>query len=85
MHSVAFGDGDRKLVAACEHGSAWLWNLPEPMLHRGRVEVAVRLLAFAERFWIERFGALDDDRRYLLALHDAARETLDAERVAALG
>ena len=28
MHSVAFGDGDRKLAAVSEHGRAWLWTLP---------------------------------------------------------
>ena len=28
MHSIAFGDGDRKLAAVSEHGRAWLWTLP---------------------------------------------------------
>lgn len=28
MHSIAFGDTDRKLAAVSEHGRAWLWTLP---------------------------------------------------------
>lgn len=31
MHAVAFGDDDRKLIAACEHGNAWAWTLPPPL------------------------------------------------------
>lgn len=34
------------------------WNLPEPLLHLGRPEAAAQLMAFAETFWITRFGPL---------------------------
>jgi tetratricopeptide (TPR) repeat protein len=41
------------------------WNLPEPLLHLGRPETAALLMAFAETFWLARFGALgDDDNAY---------------------
>ena len=42
-----------------------LWNLPEPLIHLGKAEMAVPLLGFAEHFWIRTYGPLSEaDRDY---------------------
>lgn len=35
-----------------------LWNLPAVLAHRRQAETAGRLMGFAARFWLDRFGAL---------------------------
>lgn len=58
-----------------------LWNLPEPLLHTGQTETASVLLAFAEAFWLARFGFLTaDDRTYRDQL-DAACGTTEGQRL----
>lgn len=45
-----------------------LWNLPRPLAHLRQPERAARLMAFAARFWLTRFGEFDAGDRHELRL-----------------
>jgi predicted ATPase len=54
-----------------------LWNLPESLAYLGEGEQAARLQAFAERYWLDRGGSLDEDeRQYSQRIRDAAKDAL---------
>lgn len=62
-----------------------LWNLPRALLHLRRPEPALRLAAFAQAFWRNRFGDLSAaDQRYLQRVRRLAARQLDAARIDAL-
>ena len=62
-----------------------LWNLPRALLHLRQPEPALRLAAYAETFWRERFGELSAaDQRYLLRVRRLAACLLDKARIDAL-
>ncbi len=67
------------------HGLAYgLWNIARPLARQGRPLDAARLIAFAQRLWVEGMGPLRaDDRRYVrivrrLAEVQAGRAQADA-------
>lgn len=71
--------------------SAWrewfyaLWNLPRTLAHQRRPEVAIKLLAFADRFASERFGQLGwSDLRERRRTRRLVRAQLGTVREAAL-
>ncbi len=56
-----------------------LWNIARPLARLHQPVVALRLMAFAERFWTERMGPLrEDDLRYLRIVRRLARVQLGA-------
>lgn len=56
-----------------------LWNLPEPLAYLGEGDRAARLQAFAERYWLDRGGSLDEDeRQYGQRIREAAKDSLGA-------
>jgi predicted ATPase/tetratricopeptide (TPR) repeat protein len=81
---------DRRCVALCwqrwhRHGLAYaLWNPPLALARLRRPEAALRLMAFAARFWEQSFGPLSRaDRRTLRRVRRLAQAQLGAERAQA--
>ncbi len=81
---------DRRCVALCwqrwhRHGLAYaLWNPPLALARLRRPEAALRLMAFAARFWEHSFGPLSRaDRQTLRRVRRLAQAQLGAERAQA--
>ncbi|MFT3819422.1 MAG: tetratricopeptide repeat protein [Rubrivivax sp.] len=81
---------DRRCVALCRqrwhrHGLAYaLWNPPLALARLRRPEAALRLMAFAARFWEQSFGPLGRaDRRTLRRVRRLAQAQLGAARAQA--
>lgn len=68
------------------HGLAYaMWNLPLPLAHLRRPEDAARLMAFASRLWVQRFGVLAAaDRRDERLVRRLVRAQLGGPRTEAL-
>ncbi|MCA0243142.1 MAG: AAA family ATPase [Proteobacteria bacterium] len=82
---------DRTCVALCwqrwhRHGLAYaLWNPPLALARLRRPEAALRLMAFAARFWEQNFGPLGRaDRRTLRRVRRLAQAQLGAARAQGL-
>lgn len=80
---------DRECVALCwqhwhRHGLAYaLWNPARALAHLRQPEAAMRLMAFAARFWQTRFGPLTRaDRRTVRTVQALVRRQIGAERAA---
>lgn len=81
---------DDECVTLCwqhfhRHGLAYaLWNPARPLAHLRQPEAAMRLMAFAARFWQETFGPLTTaDRRELRCVQALVRRQVGAPRAAA--
>ncbi len=62
-----------------------LWNLPQPLVMLGRVDVAARLMAFAARFWQGGIGPLSaSDASTVDQVRKGARKRLGVARTATL-
>jgi hypothetical protein len=62
-----------------------LWNIGHPLLRAGFADSAVRLMAFAQRYWIDHFAPLGaSDQREVARLLRLARVQLDAAATDAL-
>lgn len=68
------------------HGLAYaLWNIGHPLLRAGFAEAAVRLMAFAQRYWIDHFAPLGkSDQREVARLLRLARVRLGTAAIDAL-
>jgi predicted ATPase len=73
---------------ACHDLYNWIyavWNLPSALVRCGQPEEALRLMAFAERYWTDRFGALSPaDLRQLQRIDRLGRRLLGRAKVATL-
>ncbi|HNT37986.1 MAG TPA: NACHT domain-containing protein [Rubrivivax sp.] len=81
---------DAECVALCwqhrhRHGLAYaLWNPALPLAHLRQPEAAMRLMAFAARFWQETFGRLTSaDQRAIRRVQALVRRQLGAPHAAA--
>lgn len=79
----------RECVALCwqhrhRHGLAYaLWNPARPLAHLRQPETAMRLMAFAARFWQDSFGPLTrTDQRALRRVQTLVRRQIGATRTA---
>ncbi|MGE5117918.1 MAG: ATP-binding protein [Betaproteobacteria bacterium] len=87
---AALAAGRRCLGLAWQgHAHLWLamalWNLPQPLAALGAIEPALRLKAFAARFWVRHIGVLStDDLASCDSVRASGEQRLGAARCAVL-